>query len=143
MYHLLLRGGFEFHFEPCSSLVSTGKRNIVQLSLQDLPEHLFIESTLENRFTICSIVRIYVHEYGTIKPHFDRSSFNCADTTLLIYLNEGFEGGTLFLQEPSGTVVSFIPKTGYGILFPKSTLHWTDELYSKKIVLLMDLKTVK
>lgn len=85
--------------------------------------------------------RFYSHTCGSVKPHTDACKDGKSLYTLLLYLDDAFEGGQLSIkvrrsdQEKSITlpnhnhkVFKFTPITGYGIIFHKSLVHWADEV---------------
>lgn len=131
--------------------------------IDDIPEHLseriFREClvTLSPYFLELSVStpRIYGQSYGITRPHRDASLDGQSNYTLLVYLTDQFQGGVLSVKEPRtpGHIdthgepskrhlcYTLEPRTGYGVLFEKSNIHYTDELLceqDEKIILLLD-----
>jgi hypothetical protein len=90
---------------------------------------------------ISSDARFYNHQYGSVKPHTDGNRDGISCYTLLLYLQDKFEGGRLsikmersekeqLISEPDKKHKVFIiePKIGYGIIFKKNLIHWADEV---------------
>jgi hypothetical protein len=108
--------------------------------ISEIPE---LKNNIEKLFTdikICPLVRIYRQEYGKIKRHNDSSAFNMANTTCIIYLNDNYEGGELYL-ELDDKIHKIIPKIGYGLFFSKNIYHYANEVYSSKELLILDICT--
>jgi len=119
--------------------------------MNDIKKELYI--TLINYFPNLYIgdMRIYKQQFGSIDKHKDMSKDGICDMTCLIYLSEVNEGGELVLRTerpiedlsymPNKKFYHFkiMPKKGYGIIFQKNTIHWADEVFSNKIILLIDL----
>lgn len=69
--------------------------------------------------------RCYRYEPGQrFAPHYDgayqRSADECSELTFMVYLNEGFEGGTTAFHDFG---VEAIPRTGAALLFQHRLLH--------------------
>lgn len=120
-----------------SNLVS-GDRKIAELHIDLFPDLILILNETFPNFKIQPLLRIYIHNFGQIKPHKDVSAFNNATKTMIIYLNESCDGGELYLTINSKTI-SYSPNIGYVIVFNKHITHWTTELYSSKIFMVLDL----
>lgn len=103
-------------------------------------------------------LRLYQQNFGAIKPHYDATQHLACmglphSYSLLVYLSDGFEGGELCVKCPRTAldpepaleptkrhrVYTFEPRVGHGILFSKRYLHWANEVYGCKIILLTDL----
>lgn len=128
-----------------------------------LPEELTTRVVRECQVTMSSYFvafevynpRIYGQNYGITKPHRDASLDGRATHTLLIYLTDSFEGGVLSIKTPRTEkhvevygrpehrhiVHTMEPRKGYGVLFQKVDLHYTDELISnsEKVIMLLDI----
>lgn len=128
----------ELLYEVSQSTLAKGKRKIATFNVDKVPEIAESISILYPNKRIESVVRAYIHEYGNVIPHKDQSSFNCCDDiTAILYINK-FDGGELRL-ESSKDIISFSPKIGYAVVFPKETRHWAEEVYSPKEILVLDL----
>lgn len=102
-------------------------------------------------------VRVYHSKFGRVKPHTDASTYG--DThTCLIYLTDDFDGGNLTVKLPRSeshilehgckdmkhVTVTPEPRACYGIIFPKSALHYTnDQLEGDKIIVLVDINIIE
>ncbi len=125
-------------FEANRDGLARGERKMALIGMSQIPEITNRLHLLYPNKRVKPAVRIYINKYGFVKPHKDKSSFNLSDTTVLLYLNEP-EGGELYLQTPEG-IISYSPKIGYAVVFPKETLHWSGDVYSEKRILIMDLE---
>ncbi len=80
--------------------------------------------------------RFYLYEHGqTFKPHYDASyeseTWRSSQLTLLIYLNDGYEGGETIFYRDSGMlrpcletrVATIAPKQGQILIFEHQQLH--------------------
>lgn len=80
--------------------------------------------------------RFYLYEHGqTFKPHYDasyeRDEWHSSQLTLLIYLNDGYEGGETIFYRQSGMrkpcvetrLATITPKQGQILLFEHQQLH--------------------
>ena len=125
----------------------------IDLDPSFLPEiHQALITTLFNYFPDLEIgeSRIYIQQFGKIKPHCDVSFDGHSNLTCLIYLTE-IDSGELILKvkrpeaeltvEPHKKFFHFkiTPKVGYGIIFRKELIHWAEEVFCNKIILLVDL----
>ena len=125
--------------EETGDKVTSGSRLIGSFHISEFPE---ISNNIEKFFPnvkICTLVRIYRQEYGSIKRHNDTSSFNNANTTCIIYLNDNYDGGNLHLELSSDRIIKIIPKTGYAVFFSKNFYHYAIEVYTPKELLILDL----
>ena len=96
-------------------------------------------------------MRIYCQTFGDIKPHIDVATDGKSNVTCLIYLTDGYEGGELNIKikrkdltmnpEKEHFKFTITPKKGYGVCFNKDSLHYANEVFGKKLILLIDLKT--
>lgn len=115
-----------------------------------------IKITLSNYFNDFEIgyIRFYKQEFGETKKHTDVSLDGKSNYTLLIYLSDDFEGGGLELKckrtqeeidnnpeykDKKHIKFTITPKSGYGLVFDKSILHWAPEVYGCKTSMLVDL----
>jgi len=102
-------------------------------------------------------IRIYQSNYGITQPHRDVPSYPGDTHTCLIYITDDFTGGVLSVKLPREEAhirefgypelrhinITPEPRAMYGVLFPKHTIHYTDELLKgDKIILLIDCKVV-
>ena len=89
--------------------------------------------------------RLYESEYGIVKPHRDLPMCGDDTHTCLIYLTDSFVGGNLTVEDEQDlNPITYVPKIGYCIIYPKHTLHYTDEQYDgHKIILLSDLRITR
>ena len=99
-------------------------------------------------------IRIYFSNYGIVKPHVDKPVYPDDTHTCLIYITDDFNGGNLTIKLPTTNIIKktdnikgkFLnitcePRICYGVIFPKNTIHFTDELLSgNKLILLIDCK---
>jgi hypothetical protein len=134
-------------------------REIPDILAQELARQLKI--TMSQYYTVIEPneknIRIYQSNYGITKPHRDIPSYPGDTHTCLIYLTDEFTGGVLSVKLPreEGHIQEYgspelrhlnitpEPRAMYGILFPKHTIHYTDELLEgDKIILLIDCKVV-
>jgi hypothetical protein len=96
-------------------------------------------STLE----VKSNLRIYESHYGIVRPHCDIPMCGDDTHTCLIYLTEDFVGGVLSIQFETA-IVTFMPKIGHAIVYPKHVIHYTDEqLEGEKVILLVDVRIIE
>lgn len=95
-------------------------------------------------------IRGYKQNYGEIKIHTDKSYDGLSNHTLLIYINDTFEGSDLHIKTKMTStekgdkkenyfVFKIKPLAGYGIIFNKNMLHWSPEIYGVKYTILIDL----
>ena len=86
--------------------------------------------------------RLYESEYGIVKPHRDLPMCGDDTHTCLIYLTDSFMGGNLTVEDEHDlNPITYVPKIGYCIIYPKHIIHYTDEQYDgNKIILLSDLR---
>jgi len=134
-------------------------REIPDILAQELSRQLKI--TMSNYYTLfkpnAKNIRIYQSNYGIIKSHRDIPSYPGDTHTCLIYLTDEFVGGVLsvklpredeHIQEYGSPELRHLnitpePRAMYGILFPKHTIHYTDELLEgDKIILLIDCQVM-
>lgn len=121
-----------------------------QLGITVAPYYTSFEPNAQN-------IRIYQSKYGIIQPHCDVPSYPGDTHTCLIYMTDEFTGGVLSVKLPRDKShiqkfgypklqhinITPEPRAMYGILFPKHTVHYTDELLEgDKIILLVDCKVV-
>ncbi len=143
-------------FYSTGSLI-TGKRTYCDINLSDEPFAFLFERlrVVLNDYSIEKIDRhakFYCHSFGGVKPHIDSNHDNVSNYTLLLYLNDDFEGGELLiktnrseeeriLSEPDKhhKIFKIRPMRGYGVIFDKSLLHWAEETYKDKNFLLIHL----
>jgi hypothetical protein len=98
-------------------------------------------------------IRIYQSNYGVVLPHKDIPTYQHDTHTCLIYLTDNFTGGVLSVKLPRSLEhieeygendkkhlnITPEPRINYGIIFPKETIHYTDELLEgNKLILLVD-----
>lgn len=61
--------------------------------------------------------------------------------TILIYLSQ-FEGGELTIKVPRAEGKNFYvtpePRAGHAVIFPKNCIHYTEELYGDKVLVILD-----
>ncbi len=127
-------------FEKCLGCINHGDRKVAKFyikNFQILTDAIHFQFP---QFKLMHIMRAYIHNLGYISKHRDVSAFNIADTTLLLFINDDFEGGILYFETPSG-MLSIKPRSGYAVAFPKNILHWTDELYSEKKIIIIDMQS--
>jgi hypothetical protein len=101
--------------------------------------------------------RIYHSNYGIVKPHRDIPTNPSHTHTCLIYLTDDFYGGVLSVKIPRSSkhlelfgspekkhlTISITPSKSYGVIFPKSMIHFNDELLGgDKIIMLIDCEIV-
>ena len=70
----------------------------------------------------------------------------CGDDThtCLIYLTDDFVGGFLTVEDDINIPTQFTPKVGFCVIYPKSSIHYTDDQYDgTKIILLADLRITR
>lgn len=89
--------------------------------------------------------RLYESEYGIVKPHRDLPMCGDDTHTCLIYLTDSFVGGNLTVEDEHDlNPITYVPKIGYCIIYPKHIIHYTDEQYDgNKIILLSDLRITR
>ena len=89
--------------------------------------------------------RLYESDYGIVKPHRDLPMCGDDTHTCLIYLTDTFEGGNLSVEDEQDlNPITYTPKIGYCIIYPKHTIHYTDEQHDgSKIILLSDLRITR
>lgn len=135
------------------------QREIPDILADELVKQL--KTTISQYYTVFepnkNNIRIYQSNYGIIQPHRDIPSYPDDTHTCLIYLTDDFTGGVLsvklpreenHIQEYGSPELKHInitpePRTMYGILFPKHTIHYTNELLEgDKIILLIDCKVI-
>ena len=98
-------------------------------------------------------IRIFQSNYGITQPHCDFPTYASDTHTCLIYLTDDFSGGVLSVKLPRKDThirefgspelhhlnITPEPRAMYGIIFPKNTIHYTNELLEgDKIILLID-----
>lgn len=155
-YFVQLKESEPFLFYSNETLAS-GKRTYCDINLSDEPFSFLSERLIVvlNDYSIDKIdrhARFYCHSFGGVKPHIDSNHDNMSNYTLLLYLNDDFEGGELsikmkrseeecILSEPDKhhKVFKIRPTRGYGVIFDKSLLHWAEETYKDKNFLLIHL----
>lgn len=138
--------------------IARGLRRFLDLSLDDFPEmKKLISIALKDYFPdleLSNWIRYYQHKCGDVKPHTDGSK-DSAQYTLLLYLNDDFEGGQLNIKIPrSENEINtdqpqmkhkrfvFIPRIGFGVIFSKSMLHWAEEVIDgNKNFLLLEIRS--
>jgi hypothetical protein len=129
--------------------IAQGLRYQRCLQLDDLPElEPVLRAALGGYFPdikFADEVRLYRQICGGIRQHRDLQRAS-ATYTLLIYLSDDFDGGELYLKRPRSEgghwEFKVTPRAGWGIVFPKSTLHWADAvLGNAKDLLLLDLES--
>lgn len=113
-----------------------------------------IKITLGSYFTTVEVgnVRFYKQDFGATKPHTDICTDGKSNYTLLIYLSDDFEKGKLRLKckrteneikhehhNKKHMVFTFFPKIGYGVLFNKDIVHYAEEVYGRKEIMLVDM----
>lgn len=127
--------------------LATGQRFHTDIDLNNYPDivkKLYI--VLDNYYLNLEVLtdaRFYSHLYGGIKRHTDENHDNRANYTLLIYLTDDFDDGKLSIQnkrtlqereehdyDMKHNVFTINPKTGYGVIFKKSYVHWANEVYT-------------
>eukprot|EP01036_Dinobryon_divergens_P032739 gene32739-42393_t len=89
---------------------------------------------------------LYESTYGIVQPHRDIAMCGDDTHTCLIYLTDDFTGGFLTVEDNNNTSttlsnspVTFAPRTGYCVIYPKGVIHYTDEQHDGvKIILLAD-----
>lgn len=91
-------------------------------------------------------VRFYRYQQGeSFAPHhdfpFERNAAESSALTLMIYLNEGFTGGsTDFFRDDQTRLISVQPRTGMGLVFRHEILHaGTPVTAGRKYVLRTDV----
>jgi hypothetical protein len=123
----------------------------------DLSEELINEVSDELKVTLVDYfpdlkiytMRIYVQTFGSIKRHTDVSFDGNSNLTCLVYLSD-IDSGQLKLEtdryddtsiEPDKKhlVFTITPKKHYGVIFKKNTIHWANDTYDKKILLMIDI----
>ena len=137
--------------------LATGQRQWCDINLRDqrfsfLCDRLFV--TLENYFIDLRVdpnARFYSHKYGAVKPHTDKNHDNMSNYTLLLYLNDDFEGRLSIKTKRTEAecihshidklhkVFQITPMRGYAIIFDKNLLHWSSETYTDKNFILIHL----
>lgn len=105
-----------------------------------------IITTINNSYAgdikINNDMRIYIQTFGNIKPHVDIPTDGESNITCLIYLSDGYEGGELNIKiKEKHLLFNVSPKKGYAILFLKKYLHYANEVFGCKRILLVDLKS--
>ena len=135
--------------------------------IREIPDNLAkelarqLQITMSNYYTVFEPneknIRIYQSNYGITQPHRDIPSYPGDTHTCLIYLTDDFTGGVLSVKLPREEAhiqeygspelkhlnITPEPRAMYGILFPKHTIHYTDELLEgDKIILLIDCRVV-
>lgn len=142
-------------FQPQSSRLGSRYR----LDVTDLALTSDIEATLTTCLSSYYVnprfhgMRMYYQPEGDIKPHVDVPADGVSTHTLLIYLDDAFEGGQLSVKVPrtekqrarvepdkAHHIFTCRPQTGYGILFEKRYLHWADYALCYKVILLVDVE---
>lgn len=138
------------------STISTGLRKKADLNIaQEFPEiYTNIKAALRDYFPdieLSTWARYYLHVIGDVKPHHD--SQHEGNYTLLLYLNDNFEGGRLSIKakrssvekiiepEKNHKVYTFKPKAGWGVIFNRCLLHWAETNETPKEILIFDLKS--
>lgn len=111
----------------------------------DFPEDLVksLRDTLERKYAIGPHIRGYYSQSGRVLPHTDSPFANDAQWTCLIYLSDEseFVGGRLILDvTPTHRVRIDHPRKGWGVIFPKFTVHFTDDhTEGDKVILIVDI----
>lgn len=88
---------------------------------------------------------------GDIRPHVDGNTSSEDGTsilTLLIYLNDDFEGGrTLFLEDDEEEELNVqdavVPKTGHGLLLHQNVMHRAEAVVGTKYILRTDIMVTR
>ncbi len=131
--------------------------------IREIPDNLAqnlthqLQVTMSQYYTIFvpnhKNIRIYQSNYGITKPHCDIAIYLKDTHTCLIYLTDDFNGGKLSVKLPrekdhiqnygspdlKHINITPEPRIMYGIIFPKNTIHYTNELLEgDKIILLID-----
>lgn len=102
-------------------------------------------------FQLSDHATLYTQHCGGIRPHKDASLDGRSNYTLLVYMEDEYDGGQTNLKvkrtqydiEMDGQpdklhkVMEITPKIGYGLIFNKSILHFAKEVYGKKTILLL------
>lgn len=121
-----------------NSDIVKGIRSIIEMNIKEIP---LLENIIKSKISnvdIKPIIRIYSQICGNIKKHVDNNAFNSAKYTLLIYLNN-FQGGELNLYYENGDIATIIPKIGNAVIFEKNLIHDTNNVYSEKEILIVDI----
>lgn len=97
----------------------------------------FLESwcLLNNKENFDYITRNYcIKKYvagGQLTKHIDineNDPVNTQDWTVLIYLNDNYDGGEIFFTFKDGTEIFIKPEKGSALIFPTSQEHWVDNI---------------
>jgi hypothetical protein len=140
--------------EVCESIVTYCRQHMSTMTdngsvyfpkrrvLKELPPPIMeaIQSSFEFAFDVDNI-RIYHSNYGTVKPHRDVPTNPKFTYTCLIYLTDDFYGGRLTVQQKEeDEYAAFEPIVGYGVVFSKDRVHFTDEqLGGDKMIMIIDV----
>lgn len=108
----------------------------------NLPDYLYsniINNILSSQPNISvRNIRCYKQTYGDIKEHFDVSYDGFCNHTLIIYLNDDYEGSILSIKDHNKTY-TIKPTQGIGVLFNKKLLHSSNYIYGVKYSLVIDI----
>jgi len=141
----------------------SGRNFPVRKQCREIPNDLSFEiikqvsTTISGYYNINSIrdyIGIYSSNFGIILPYKDIPTYPDDNFTILIYLNDDFIGGNLFIKTPrtnEHTIeygeplkkylnTTIEPRKCYGIIFQKNNTHYTNELLGpNKIIFLMHI----
>lgn len=131
--------------------------------IREIPNNLALQLVKELSITMSQYyikfnpninnIRLYLSNYGIVKPHVDVAVYPNDTHTCLIYITDNFEGGVLSIKLPRTQEhineygdkdklhinITPEPRVNYGIIFPKNVIHYTDMLTSgDKLILLID-----
>lgn len=125
------------------SMVYGSSKFPARYHIWDFPDNLIsaLRSQLEQlQFQVGPYIRGYYSTSGIVLPHKDSAFAYDVTCTCLIYLSDQFVGGRLHLDPDSSPTVCIEPQKGWGVIFPKSTLHYTDQhTEGDKVILIVDL----
>jgi hypothetical protein len=145
-----------------SSIFFPIRKSIKEIPL-DLAEQLVKECivTMSQYYTYfkpnIEYIRIYHSNYGIVKPHKDVPIHPNYTHTCLIYLTDDYDGGILSIKLPRSDehiktfgsfdkkhlTITMEPRKSYGVIFPKDTIHYNNELLcGDKIILLIDCEII-
>ena len=146
------------HISTCefnSNFTKLATRHILP---DDLPSELYdninneIITTVSNYHMLeVKNIRCYKQSFGEIKEHTDKSYDGVSNHTLIIYLNDDFDGSELSIKtkltekerkefvNKNYYKFTITPKKGAGILFNKNLIHSSTLIYGTKYSLIVDL----
>lgn len=153
--------------EPTLEYVKGSSAFPLRRQIREIPDNLALELSKQLKITMSPYytvfepneknIRIYQSNYGIVLPHRDIPTYPEDTHTCLIYLTDNFNGGVLSVKLPRSQEhiqefgsedlkhinITPEPRAMYGIIFPKNTIHYTNELLEgDKLILLIDCKII-